>query len=92
MAAERIAANDPASYQRLLGAIRAFDVTRRLSEITCPTLVIAGDRDTTVPLRARTICTAGYACPQPDCDYFGNTDPTFHALVGDDQRAADGIQ
>ena len=25
-------------------------------------------------------------------DYFGNTDPTFHALVGDGQRGADGIQ
>jgi pimeloyl-ACP methyl ester carboxylesterase len=53
MAAERIAANDPASYRRLLRAIRAFDVTRRLSEIACPALVIAGDRDSTVPLRAK---------------------------------------
>lgn len=53
MAAERIAANDPVTYRRLLLAIRAFDVTRRLSEIVCPTLVIAGDRDTTVPLRAK---------------------------------------
>jgi len=53
MAAERIAANDPATYRRLLFAIRAFDVTNRLSEIICPTLVIAGDRDTTVPLRAK---------------------------------------
>jgi len=58
MAAERIAANDPASYQRLLRAIRAFDVTRCLSEITCPTLVIAGDRDTTVPLRAKRLLAA----------------------------------
>jgi len=42
--------------------------------------------------RLKTICTAGYACPTPDCDYFGNTDSTFHALVGDDQRGSDGIQ
>jgi hypothetical protein len=28
--------------------------------------------------RPKTICTAGYACPRPDCDYFGNTDSTFH--------------
>jgi IS1 family transposase len=28
------------------------------------------------------ICTAGRACPNPLCDYWGNTDPTFHALVG----------
>ena len=43
-------------------------------------------------LRAKTLCTAGYACPRPKCDYFGNTDPTFHALVGDGQRGADRIQ
>jgi len=42
--------------------------------------------------KPKTICTAGYACPQPECDYFGNTDPTFHALVGDGKRGADGIQ
>jgi IS1 family transposase/transposase-like protein len=42
--------------------------------------------------RPKTLCTAGYACPNPDCDYFGNTDSTFHALVGDGQRGADGIQ
>jgi 3-oxoadipate enol-lactonase len=53
LAAERIAANDPATYRRLLFAIRAFNVRNRLREIKCPTLVIAGDRDTTVPLRAK---------------------------------------
>ena len=53
LAAERIASNDMATYIRLLLAISAFDVTRRLNEITCPTLVIAGNRDTTVPLRAK---------------------------------------
>jgi hypothetical protein len=42
--------------------------------------------------KRKTICTAGYACPRPDCDYFGNTDSTFHALVGEDKRGADGIQ
>ena len=81
MAAERIAANDPATYRRLLQAIRAFDVTGRLGEIACPTLVIAGDRDTTVPLRAKRllaeripgarfelIADSGHATPidQPD--------------------------
>lgn len=53
LAAERIASNDLATYTRLILAIRAFDVTRRLGEIACPTLVIAGDRDSTVPLRAK---------------------------------------
>lgn len=53
MAQARIAANDPAAYRRSLAAIRAFDVRDRLGRITCPTLVVAGDRDTTVPLRAK---------------------------------------
>ena len=58
LAAERIASNDMATYIRLLLAISTFNVTRRLSEITCPTLVIAGDRDTTVPLRAKQFLAA----------------------------------
>ena len=36
------------------------------------------------------ICTAGHVCPDPLCDYWGNTDPTFHALVGNGVRQ--GIQ
>jgi hypothetical protein len=42
--------------------------------------------------KPRTICTAGYACTNPRCGYHGNTDPTFHALVDDGKRGADGIQ
>ncbi len=42
--------------------------------------------------KPKTICTAGRACPNPDCDYYGNTDSTFHALVGDGQRSAEGLQ
>jgi 3-oxoadipate enol-lactonase len=53
LAAERIASNDLATYIRLLLALGVFNVTRRLGEIACPTLVIASDRDTTVPLRAK---------------------------------------
>jgi transposase-like protein len=29
------------------------------------------------------IDTEGFACPNPQCQYFGNTDTHFHALVGD---------
>jgi transposase-like protein len=29
------------------------------------------------------IPTKGFACPNPQCAYFGNTDAHFHALVGD---------
>ncbi len=32
--------------------------------------------------RKKLIVTAGYACPNVACDYFNNTDPTIHALVG----------
>jgi hypothetical protein len=42
--------------------------------------------------RRKTICTAGYACPNPECDYCGNTDSTFHTLVGHGQCGVDGIQ
>ncbi len=29
------------------------------------------------------VATQGYACDNPDCVYFGITDATIHALVGD---------
>jgi transposase-like protein/IS1 family transposase len=32
--------------------------------------------------RKKTIDTAGYGCPHPNCQYFNNPDPQFHALVG----------
>ena len=32
--------------------------------------------------RKETVDTDGFACPQPDCDYFGITDADIHALVG----------
>jgi IS1 family transposase len=32
--------------------------------------------------RKKSIDTSGYACPLPDCDYFGITDAAIHALVG----------
>jgi len=34
------------------------------------------------PLREKRITTAGYACPNSDCLYFGVTDERLHALVG----------
>jgi 3-oxoadipate enol-lactonase len=58
LAAERIASNDIATYRHLLLAIGAFDVRNRLGEIHCPTLVIAGDRDTTVPLYPKQVLAA----------------------------------
>jgi transposase-like protein len=32
--------------------------------------------------RKKRIATAGYACPNPDCLYYGITDEHMHALVG----------
>ena len=39
----------PAGYRAAMRSLGLFDVTRRLGEIRLPTLVITGDRDTTVP-------------------------------------------
>ncbi len=39
------------------------------------------------------IDTEGFACPNPQCQYFGNTDAHFHALVGDGKHGqAEPIQ
>ena len=39
------------------------------------------------------IDTAGFACPNPQCEYFGNTDARVHALVGDGKHGrAEPIQ
>ena len=39
------------------------------------------------------ISTEGFACPNPQCQYFGNTDAQFHALVGDGKHGrAESIQ
>ena len=32
--------------------------------------------------RHKTIDTEGYACPNPDCEYYGLTDAKVHALIG----------
>src|SRR5262249_4250815 len=39
------------------------------------------------------ILTEGFACPNPQCAYFGNTDAQIHALVGDGKHGqAEQIQ
>jgi 3-oxoadipate enol-lactonase len=52
-AIERIASNPRRRYLATLTAILRFDVRDRLAEIRCPTLVLAGSRDRTVPVHAR---------------------------------------
>jgi 3-oxoadipate enol-lactonase len=53
LASERIAANRRGTYLRLLLAIARFDLLPRLAEVSCPTLIVAGDRDATVPMEAK---------------------------------------
>ena len=49
----RLAANPRRHYLASLGTLVRFDVRDRLAEIGCPTLVIAGALDATVPLAAK---------------------------------------
>ena len=48
-----LASNSRRTYFASLRALASFNVRRRLAELRCPTLVMAGDRDTTVPLAAK---------------------------------------
>jgi pimeloyl-ACP methyl ester carboxylesterase len=50
---EQVNQADPHAYRAAMRALARFDVRRRLREIRCPTLVVTGDRDTTVPLDAQ---------------------------------------
>jgi pimeloyl-ACP methyl ester carboxylesterase len=58
-AATRLALNDPAAYRATLWAVARFDVTFLLDLITCPTLVIAGELDTTLPLAPKRLLAEG---------------------------------
>jgi 3-oxoadipate enol-lactonase len=53
VAGARIASNPRGSYLRSLGAAARFNVRSRLCDIVAPTLVVAGDRDTIVPVKAK---------------------------------------
>jgi len=44
--------NDKRAYLAGVRAVTRFDVRRRLAEIRCPTLIVAGGQDTTVPRAA----------------------------------------
>jgi 3-oxoadipate enol-lactonase len=59
LAAARLAGNPPLTYVKLMVAIGRFDLRARLSEIRVPTLVIAGEEDTTVTLTCKLELAAG---------------------------------
>jgi 3-oxoadipate enol-lactonase len=52
-AAARLAQNRPMNYLRLLWAVGRFDLRARLGDIRAPTLIVAGDLDTTVPMACK---------------------------------------
>jgi 3-oxoadipate enol-lactonase len=52
-AAARLAGNRPLAYIKMLVAVSRFDLRARLGEIRAPTLVVAGENDTTVPLSCK---------------------------------------
>jgi 3-oxoadipate enol-lactonase len=54
-ATTRLAANSRGQYLACLGALARFDVRDRLAEIQCPTLIVAGARDVTVPFAAKAL-------------------------------------
>lgn len=52
-AAKRIGANPRGAYTRTIRAVTRFDVRARLGEIRVPTLIIAGELDSTVAMSAK---------------------------------------
>ena len=53
--AARLRANTRRHYLESLAAIMRFDVRARLEQIRCPTLIVAGAEDRTVPLSAKVL-------------------------------------
>ncbi len=52
-AAARLARTPRPAYLAAVRALARFDVRGRLGDVRCPTLVVAGERDRTVPLAAK---------------------------------------
>jgi pimeloyl-ACP methyl ester carboxylesterase len=82
-AVARLSQNPRRTYWHSLRAIGSFDLEKQVSAIRCPTLIIAGDRDATVPLvcaqrlhraipgsRLRVIPDSGHGTPYDQYEVF----------------------
>lgn len=104
-AARRLASNDPAAYRASLWAAARFDVSYLLDLITCPVLVVAGDRDTTLPLapkrrlaeqlpnaRFQVIANSGHATPLDQPEAFNRVVLAFLREVEEEVDRGGGRQ
>lgn len=82
-AVQSLSATPRRTYLAAMGALARFDARRRLPEVRCPTLVVVGDRDQTVPraaadalcqgiphVRLVVVCNSGHATPYDQADVF----------------------
>jgi len=53
LAIQRFAANPREVYKKVIPGVALFNALSRVNQVRCPTLIIAGDRDLTVPLAAK---------------------------------------
>jgi 3-oxoadipate enol-lactonase len=99
LTAQRWARNDKAAYRAASMAVWRFNVTWRLGEIYCPTLIIAGKDDVTVPPPHREVLQRGitgselvvipdstHATPIDRAQLFNATILKFLASVADVRR------
>jgi 3-oxoadipate enol-lactonase len=86
-AAARIARTPRSVYLFAVGTVVRFDARAGLGRIRCPTLVVAGDRDTTIPLGAKEVLVRGIPGARlavvPDSGHVSNWDQpeTFNNIV-----------
>ena len=53
LAIQRFAANPREVYKKVIPGVALFNALSKVNQVKCPTLIIAGDRDLTVPLTAK---------------------------------------